>query len=80
MKRVLTSDWHASRIFRTVTGLAAIIYAIVKQDNLLGIAGAMLLVMGLSNTGCGAAGGCSVPRAKSKQAQSQDVDFEEVRP
>lgn len=74
MKRILTTDWHASRIFRVVTGLAAVIYALVKQDSLLGIAGAMLLIMGLSNTGCGAAGGCQVPVRKSQIKDSAQVE------
>jgi hypothetical protein len=64
MKKVLFTDWHGSRIFRVVTGMAALIYGIVKQDDLMGIAGAMLLVMGLSNTGCGAAGGCGIPTSR----------------
>jgi hypothetical protein len=59
MKRVLTTDWHAAMIFRVATGIAAIVYAIVKQDSLMGLAGGMLLIMGLSNTGCGP-GGCKV--------------------
>jgi hypothetical protein len=76
MKRVLTTDWHPSRIFRVVTGIAALIYGIVKHDNLMGIAGAMLLLMGLSNTGCGAAGGCGVP--PSRKTTGKDIEFEEI--
>ncbi len=76
MRKVLTTDWHPSRIFRVVTGIAALIYGIVKQDNLMGIAGAMLLLMGISNTGCGAAGGCGVP--VSKKDAGREIEFEEV--
>jgi hypothetical protein len=77
MKRVLTTDWHPSRIFRVVTGAAALIYGIVKQDNLMGIAGTMLLLMGISNTGCGAAGGCGVPIVKKDEVK--EIEFEEVK-
>jgi hypothetical protein len=59
MRRVLTTDWHAARIFRVVIGIAAITYAVIKHDSLMGLAGGMLLLMGLSNTGCGP-GGCKV--------------------
>ncbi len=76
MKRVLLTDWHPSRIFRVVTGMAALIYGIVKHDNLMGIAGTMLLLMGLSNTGCGAAGGCGIP--SSKKNAGQEIEFDEV--
>jgi len=77
MKRILLTDWHASRIFRVVTGAAALIYAIVKQDNIMGLAGAMLLLMGISNTGCGA-GGCGIP-VKSKGKEPESIQYEEVK-
>ena len=76
MKQVLTTDWHPARIFRVVTGIGALIYGIVKQDSLMGIAGAMLLLMGLSNTGCGGAAGCGVPTVKKNEAK--DIEYEEV--
>jgi hypothetical protein len=60
MRKVLTTDWHWSRIFRTVTGVAALIFAVVSRDTVLGLGGAMLLVMGLSNTGCGGSGTCKI--------------------
>jgi hypothetical protein len=78
MKRILLTDWHVSRIFRVVTGAAALIYAIVKQDNIMGLAGAMLLLMGISNTGCGGAGGCGVPM-KRKAIDAESIQFEEVK-
>ncbi|MFN5646322.1 MAG: hypothetical protein ACK57D_02265 [Sphingobacteriales bacterium] len=40
-------------MFRAVTGVAALVFAIVSRDTVLGLGGAMLLIMGLSNTGCG---------------------------
>ncbi len=60
MRKVLTTDWHWSRILRTVTGVAALIFAIVSRDTVLGLGGAMLLIMGLSNTGCGGSKGCKI--------------------
>ncbi len=77
IKRLLLTDWHAARIFRVVTGAAAIIYAVTRQDNIMGIAGAMLLLMGLSNTGCGA-GGCGIP-VKDKKKEPESIQYEEVK-
>lgn len=77
MKRVLTTDWHPARIFRVVTGLGALLYGIIKQDSLMGIAGVMLLLMGLSNTGCGASGGCGVPTVR--KTESKEIEFEEIK-
>lgn len=59
VKKVLTNNWHWARIFRTVTGLVALAFAIVSRDTVLGLGGAMLLIMGLSNTGCGV-GSCKI--------------------
>ena len=53
VRKVLTTNWHWSRVFRAVTGVAALGFAIVSRDTVLGLGGAMLLIMGLSNTGCG---------------------------
>ncbi|MFN5475564.1 MAG: hypothetical protein ACK484_03135 [Sphingobacteriales bacterium] len=53
VRKVLTTNWHWSRVFRAVTGVAALVFAIVSRDTVLGLGGAMLLIMGLSNTGCG---------------------------
>lgn len=78
MRRVLTTDWHWQRIFRTVTGLASLVYAVIQRDNLLGIGGAMLLLMGVTNTGCGAAGGCATPVSRNVKPD-EPVVFEEVK-
>jgi hypothetical protein len=59
VRKVLTTNWHWSRVFRAVTGLAALVFAIVSRDTVLGLGGAMLLIMGLSNTGCGG-GSCKI--------------------
>jgi hypothetical protein len=59
VRKVLTTNWHWSRVFRAVTGVAALVFAIVSRDTVLGLGGAMLLIMGLSNTGCGG-GSCKI--------------------
>jgi hypothetical protein len=53
VRKVLTTNWHWSRVFRAVIGVAALVFAIVSRDTVLDLGGAMLLIMGLSNTGCG---------------------------
>jgi hypothetical protein len=59
VRKVLTNNWHWARIFRTVTGVVALAFAIASRDTVLGLGGAMLLIMGLSNTGCGG-GTCKI--------------------
>jgi membrane-bound ClpP family serine protease len=80
MKNILTNNWNPARIFRVALGIAAVIYAIVSKDSMMGWIGALLLLMGLSNTGCCGASGCAAPMAKNKAAKSSDeIDFEEIK-
>jgi hypothetical protein len=80
MMQVLTRNWHAARILRAVAGLAAVVFGFVKQDSVLGLAGGMLLLMGLADVGCGPAG-CGVPPQKntSSVAESTDITFTEIK-
>lgn len=65
MKRILITGWSFMRILRIVTGVGGLIYAIVKHDYLLGIAGLFLLFTGLFNVaGCGV-GGCTLPNRRN---------------
>lgn len=78
--QVLTRNWHAARILRAVAGLTAVIFGFVKQDSVLGLAGGMLLLMGLADIGCGPAG-CGVPPKNSTRSASEsaDITFTEVK-
>ena len=80
MRQLLTSNWNGARIFRVSLGIAVIIYAIIKHDSMMGWAGGLVLLMGISNSGCCGVGGCSIPKtsAKSKVA-TEDTSFEEVK-
>ncbi len=64
------------RALRVIMGVIAFGQAFVIQDWILGIAGALLLVMGIFNIGCCGVNGCGVNyRAKSIKKQNE---FEEV--
>ncbi|MFN7280605.1 MAG: hypothetical protein ACK5VH_10630 [bacterium] len=80
MKKVMTTNWHAARILRTTMGLAALIYGILKHDNLMILAGGFLLFMGVTNTGCGASG-CGIPTRQTKRSEKSigETTFEEVK-
>lgn len=80
MKNILTQNWNPARIFRVAMGIAAVVYAIVSKDSMMGWIGSLLLLMGLSNTGCCGASGCNTPFIKNKAAKASDeIDFEEVK-
>ena len=80
MKALLTTNWNFSRIFRVALGTIAIISAIVRHDTFMGWAGGMILLMGLTNTGC-FAGSCATPAVSKKEIQkeSETITFEEVK-
>ena len=80
MKKVLTTNWHAARILRTTMGIAALVYGILKHDNLMILAGGFLLFMGVTNTGCGA-NGCGIPTRQTYQPKKSigETTFEEVK-
>lgn len=61
--KMLSTPWQFPRIFRIVVGLAAVIFAVIKHDSIMAVAGGLLLVMGLTKTGC-AGGSCGIPAKK----------------
>ena len=79
MKKMLLTDWHFARIFRVGVGLISLVYGFTGKDNLLLAAGAFLVFMGVTNTGCGA-GGCGLPGSKKDTSgEKGPIQFEEVK-
>jgi len=62
MKSLLTKGWSLMRVLRLVTGIAGLVYAVIDQELLIGIAGLFLVLMALFNTACCCAGSCSIPK------------------
>ena len=74
MKALLTTNWNFSRIFRVALGTIAIISAIVRHDTFMGWAGGMILLMGLTNTGC-FAGSCAAPAVSKNEIQKEQANL-----
>lgn len=85
MKRILTTGWTFSRILRLVAGLAVFYYAIVNHDQVIGIAGGLMIFMGIMNIGICGAGSCDTPRSKYSATvkpsgkEPENISYEEVR-
>lgn len=80
MKSTLTTNWHAGRIFRLALGIAAVVYAFVSRDSLMGWAGGWLMFLSITNTGCCGMGGCQVqPPRKTNTQETEEVKFEEIK-
>ena len=82
MRQALTTNWNAMRVIRVAMGAAALGFGILRHDNLLMAAGGFLLFMGLTNTGCCAAGACDAPPSRRREDASKGIEgttFEEVR-
>lgn len=77
---MLTNNWNPARIFRVAFGIFALAYAIFSKDSMMVWIGSLLLLMGLSNTGCCGASGCTTPITKNKATKaSEEIYFEEVK-
>ena len=79
MKRTILT-WHPTRIFRLAVGLIALIYSVIRQDGLLGLAGSFLLFISITNTGCCGSDGCKIQGGISKGTGKPDnIVFEELK-
>lgn len=82
MKALLTTSWSFMRVLRVGMGIAALIFAFKDHDYMLGIAGGLLLVMGMMNIGCCGMNGCSVNARPAKKNTAkkteEEIVFEEV--
>ncbi len=63
------------RVLRVVMVIVAAGQAVIIHDWILGLAGALLLVMGIFNVGCCGVNGCAPTYRKTATEQQ---DFEEV--
>lgn len=80
MKSFALSQWSFMRVLRLLTGLVGVFFGIKNQDFLLGMAGAFLLFMAFTNTGCCGVNGCGIPNYTGKSSQpNADTSFEEVK-
>lgn len=79
MWSAIKSNWSFMRIVRLLAGIVALWQAIVMKDNLLGAAGALLIIMSVLNIGCCGAGSCSVRQPKMKSTESpKEISYETV--
>lgn len=75
----ILQNWNLSRWIRLALGIIILIQAVVAADVMVGVMGAMLIVMPLLNVGCcSTAGYCSTGKSGSGKDLSQ-TEFEEVK-
>lgn len=80
MKRLITTGWNFMKILRVGMGLVALTFAFKDHDYILGIAGGLLLVMGVMNIGCCGVNGCytRTHRSGTNKKAIEDIVYEEV--
>lgn len=78
MKQI-TSGWNIVRAIRLAFGLMAVWQAVLLNEWMLGITGALVAGLAIVNKGCCGTAGCTVS-APSKNAKQpvQDINYEEV--
>ena len=67
------------RAIRLTMGVVAIVFAILRQDMLLGAAGGFLLLTALLNAGCCGVNGCAVPTRNQKLPKKKQNNYEVIQ-
>ena len=75
--KTLLSNWNLFRVLRFVVGIAAIIQGIANNETIFAIAGGLLTLMAIGNTGCCGVNGCAV-NAKPVSKKNEKGVYEEV--
>lgn len=75
--KTLLSNWNLFRVLRFVVGIAAIIQGIANNETIFAIAGGLLTLMAIGNTGCCGFNGCAV-NAKPGSKKNEKGVYEEV--
>lgn len=72
-------NWNWFRILRLVLACIIIGQAFVMKDVVFGIAGLLFAMMAIFNVSCCGVNGCSMPRANTKQNETVDIQYEEIK-
>lgn len=76
-QQILFSGWHFMRLVRLVFGTFFLVCSIVWMDMVLALAALVLLFQALTTIGCCSAKSCFSVTSRNKQ--SDDIAFEEVK-
>ena len=76
---MLLSNWHFMRWLRLVLGLYLVWQAARRPDIFTGLVAAFFLFQAITNTGCCGAAGCTVPRKKPAEPNTDEAVYEEIR-
>ncbi|MFT3747434.1 MAG: hypothetical protein QM768_03930 [Agriterribacter sp.] len=71
MKALLTTGWSFMRVLRAGMGIAALVFTFKDHNFIFGIAGGLLLIMGVMNIGCCGINGCSVNTRPAKKGTAK---------
>ena len=79
IKEMLFTNWHMMRWLRLGLAIMITMQAIEMHSWLAGAFAGLLFYQVATNTGCCAAGGCTVPAAKNKTGNITDIEYEELK-
>jgi len=80
MKTLLLKNWNLMRLLRLAIGVWALIEAFQTRQVLLGLMGALLVVMAVMNIGCCGVSGCNTPMKtrKNSSQKPEEINYEEI--
>lgn len=79
LRQMLFTNWHFMRWLRLGLGVFVAVQAVQMHDTLSGLIAFFFLYQAVTNTGC-CGSGCAVPATPKKISQTEEIEFEEVKP
>lgn len=79
IRKMLLTNWHAMRWLRLGLALMIAVQAIEMHSWLAGVLAGLLFYQVVTNTGCCAAGNCTMPLDKNKTGSINDIEYEEIK-
>lgn len=77
LKNMLLRGWNFQRWVRLLMGLGLLALYFAQKDALVLLAGSLVTVQALTNTGCCGTVSCAAPRSSSEK--KQEIVYEEIK-
>lgn len=78
MRETIMKDWTFMRWLRLIMGAFIVFNSFSDKNYLFAIIGALFIFQAFTNTGCAAC--ANVPKKNITQTDTENIEFEEIKP
>ena len=78
MKETIFTGWNFMRWLRLFMGAYIVVTSITGKNYVFAIIGGLFIFQAITNTGCAAC--AAVPSSKVEQKDTENIEFEEIKP